>query len=597
MVASPNNSLEMDQGEFTARFCSRPQNYAWFLGAGASATAGLPTATNVLWDMKRRYYCQQENQDISREDLQSESVRSKIQSFMESKGFPELWADDEYTVCFEKIFGEDKERQRRYLHGILAEDKATLSVGNRVLGALMAAGYARMTFTTNFDPVVEKAFAEVSGKSLAAFHLEGSRAANQALNNEEFPIYCKLHGDFRYDSLKNLADDLAAQNRELSECFTNAASRFGVVVAGYSGRDRSVVDLFHRVLQNPNPFPHGLFWMVLKGSSPLPTVTELIEQTRKKGVAAHLVPIETFDAMLLRLWRNIADKPQYLDQQVRKVKIATVDIPLPQPGHGKPLVRLNALPVVSWPIRCLELSFRKPKNWDDLAKARTASNGQIVVTKGPSILCWGDKEIIRQSFGADLLSITERDLPQELAAPHNLYVKGFVEEMLCKALARGKALRARVSRQAVFLLVENAPCNQDELKSLSALVRPLSGEVPNVMTPVTDDHPVAEKVTWAEAARITIDFKNGKLWLLIEPDVWIEPARARRYAVDFLDKRRGGRFNKEFNALLDAWVHIILGTPERNAEIEVRGFNAGNGAENPAFKISSRTAFTKRHPG
>jgi hypothetical protein len=140
--------------------------------------------------MKRRYYCREENQDISRQDLQTESVRSKIQSFMESRGFPKLWADDEYTTYFEKIFGGDKELQRKYMHGILAEDRATLSVGNRVLCAMMAAAFCRAAFTTNFDSVIEKAYAEVSGKSLAAFHLEGARAANQALNNEEFPIYC-----------------------------------------------------------------------------------------------------------------------------------------------------------------------------------------------------------------------------------------------------------------------------------------------------------------------------------------------------------------------------------------------------------------------
>jgi hypothetical protein len=50
---------------------------------------------------------------------------------------------------------------------------------------------------------------EVSCQSLSAHHLEGSHTANKALNNEEFPIYCKLHGDFRYDSLKNLPGDLA----------------------------------------------------------------------------------------------------------------------------------------------------------------------------------------------------------------------------------------------------------------------------------------------------------------------------------------------------------------------------------------------------
>jgi hypothetical protein len=172
-----------------------------------------------------------------------------------------------------------------------------------------------------------------------------------------------------------------------------------------------------------------------------------------------------------------------------------------------------------------------------------------------------------------------------------------MEEVFCKALARGKALRARVSRQTVYIVADALNNRQEDLQSLSSLVGSLSGIVPGLMTPVTEEHPVPEKVTWAEAARVSIDFKDGKLWLLIEPDVWIGPPRARRFAVDFLDKRRGGRFNREFNDLLDAWVHVVLGTPERNAEVALMAFDDGTGAENPSFRISSRTAFARRHLG
>ncbi len=597
MAGTPDNDYQMDQGEFTARFCARPQNFAWFLGAGTSATAGLPTATNILWDMKRRYYCREENQDISHQDLQNEAVRAKIQGFMESRGFPALWADDEYTSCFEKIFGDDRERQRAYMKGVLAEDRATLSAGNRVLGAFMAADLCRAVFTANFDTVVEKAVAEVSGKSLAAFHLEGSHAANQALNNEEYPIYCKLHGDFRYDSLKNLAADLATQNAELGKCMVNAGNRFGFIVTGYSGRDQSVMDLFHSVLETANPFPHGLFWTGLKGSAPRPAVAQLLEKARVRCVAAHFVPIETFDALLLRLWRNTPGKPAEMDSRVRKSKSTSVHIPLPQPGRAQPLVRLNALPVLSQPPQCFELSFKHPKNWDDIKKARASSGGRLILTRGASVLCWGGREDIRKAFASDLVSIQDYDLPPDLGAPGNLHVKGFIEEGLCRALARGKPLRPHVARNAVYLAADTRDNRQAELQTLTALVGSIAGVVPGVMSPITEDHPAVEQVTWAEAARISVDFKDGHLWLLIEPDIWIGPRWARKAAVDFLDKRRGNRYNKEFNALMDVWVHIILGTAQLNAEVTLPVFDSGAGAENPQFRISSRTAFTRRHAG
>lgn len=112
----------MNQQELTQLFSLRPQNFAWFLGAGASRSSVLPTADDVVWYMKRRYYCSQENQDISRHDTQNPRIRNTIQAYMDSKGFPEKWSDEEYTTYFEKIFEDDRERQKKFITGILKED-------------------------------------------------------------------------------------------------------------------------------------------------------------------------------------------------------------------------------------------------------------------------------------------------------------------------------------------------------------------------------------------------------------------------------------------------------------------------------------------
>jgi hypothetical protein len=138
---------------------------------------------------------------------------------------------------------------------------------------------------------------------------------------------------------------------------------------------------------------------------------------------------------------------------------------------------------------------------------------------------------------------------------------------------------------------------ESDLAPLSNIVGKTSGIVAGLFASVTDDHPHAEKVTWSEAVRVSIDFKNGQLWLLLNPDVWIWPQRARKDAADFLDQRRGDRYNKTYNALLDAWIQIVLGTAERNAEITLSAFDAGTASENPSFKIASRTAFARRLAG
>lgn len=587
-------SLIKGQGQFASVLATRPQNFAWFLGAGTSRSAGLPTATDIIWDLKRRHYCREENQDISRQDIQSDAVRARIQAFMDAQGFPALWADDEYTSYFEKIFGEDKERQRRYMKAILSEDKISLTVGNRVLGALMASGMCRAVFTTNFDTIVEKAVAEVAGQSLSAFHIEGSGAANNALNNEEFPIYCKLHGDFRYNSIKNLRADLETQNRELSACLVNAANRFGFVVAGYSGRDESVMALFRRALESQNSFPHGLYWTGIKDTSVHPAVTALIEEAQGKGITAAYVEIETFDTLMLRLWRNIDGKSPDLDAQVKKAHLTEVTIPLPAQGSRMPLMRLNALPLLEAPEQCLSLSLDKPMEWDELRSVARQSHSTLVLTKSDSVWCWGTEESVREGFGKRLRDVSIRSVPADFRQRDSLHVKGFMEESLALALIRDRPLLARMRHGHGVLIVDSHAEDVGALDPLFRLVGKTSGNVPGLFTDPTPEHPEAEQVRWAESLRVSLDQKVGRLWLLIDPDIWIWPPRARESARDFLDNRRKDRRNDKYNVILDAWVQIIMGTDERNAEIIVRPFANGSDIENPVFRIASRTAFSKR---
>jgi hypothetical protein len=160
---------------------------------------------------------------------------------------------------FDLTFDEDYSRQQRYIHDQLASKKISLNIGHRVLAALLEMGLARVVFTTNFDEVIETAFSAVSDKCLTPFHLEGAYAALSALNAEQFPIYAKIHGDFRYQKIKNLTADLRDNDNEIQKCFLAAATRYGIVVAGYSGRDAKIREMLHLALEQNNPFPQGLF--------------------------------------------------------------------------------------------------------------------------------------------------------------------------------------------------------------------------------------------------------------------------------------------------------------------------------------------------
>lgn len=579
----------MDQSYLTGLITERPQNFAWFLGAGASRSAGLPTAADIIWEMKKQYFIQEEREKLTRQDLQIAAVKERIQAFMNSRGFPAEGDPAEYESYFQKIFGDNRERQRAYIARVMNEGNATLTVGNRVMGGLLGADIAKAVFTTNFDSIVEKGVAEVTGKSLAAFHLEGAPAALQAMNNNEFPIYVKLHGDFRYDSIKNLSEDLATQNKELGDCFKLAGTRFGFVVAGYSGRDASVMRLFKEALDGLNPFPHGLYWTGVKGAIIPHAVEELLEYAKAKGVSAHYVGVETYDTLMLRIWRGLR-VTDALDAKVRRTQAASVNIPLPPAGTRKPAIEFNALLITKLPRKCQKVVFDRDPDWTKLNEIRRSTNGALVLTKADGVLAWGSSKDVKK-FCPPHRGIDEYDLSARLSdLSNNLQVKGFLEEALCKALVRDKPLLTRNLGQRSFVFADALATDQGAFSDLNDIIGKPQGKIVGLFAPADEFHAEQEQVYWAEALQVSLDEKAGRFWLVINPDIWIWPARARRLATDFMSDRRKDRYNQKFDSLLKAWVPLILGDLNEGQLSILSPFDTGSEIENPSFEISAQRA-------
>jgi hypothetical protein len=585
----------MRQSELIQILSESASQFSWLLGAGTSQSAGLPTATDLLWDLKRRHYCKEENQDIASNDVENAAVREKIDAFMRAHGFPSFGDPDEYSKCFELIFGDDHERQRAYLRAILDEKRISLTQGHRVLAALVAMNKARSIFTTNFDSVVERALATVTGRDIAPFHLEGSAAALAALNNEEFPIYVKLHGDFRYQSLKNLAADLATQNAELGKCAVGCWNRFGLIAVGYSGRDNSVMDLLHSALAGSNPFPHGLYWTTLKGRAPIKAVTDLIAAAKAKALKADVIEIETFDSMMSRLWRQLPNRPPELAEAVGRVTDLAVNLALPPAGTKAPILRTNALPLEALPDQCWLLQFESDKDWEALRTGERRSKGAILVTKETEIWAWGREEEIYKAFEDDRPKISTAKFGDRVGdLGSNLFLKGFLEQGLSYALKRGKPLVHRASRSGSTLIVERQKQKSPVLNKLSEAVGggPVFGQVNGLMTTPSEEHPEPVSVWWAESVGVDLQQIGGRSWVVLRPDVYIWPRWARQDATKFLDKRLR-RYNGQADRILSAWIELLMpGTP-RHIDHELLAFDGVLGPGNPRFVVNDRTAFTK----
>jgi NAD-dependent SIR2 family protein deacetylase len=174
--------------EFLRVFPLRAANLMWFLGAGASAAAGIPTAGNLIWDFKSRLYAAAERVPTRLLDISNPTVRSRIQQYFASQSdYPPENSPEEYAVLFERAFPDDADRRRIIDQAIR---QGSPSFGHHVLAALMEMDKVRAVWSTNFDRLVEDAASSAYGttSALTTVAIDNSLTALDALNEGRWPI-------------------------------------------------------------------------------------------------------------------------------------------------------------------------------------------------------------------------------------------------------------------------------------------------------------------------------------------------------------------------------------------------------------------------
>jgi hypothetical protein len=577
-------------------FCSEPEfiqhltpllpGLLWFLGAGASRTAGMPTADDIIWDLKRRYYCLHENQDVQAHNINNKVVREKLQSYMDSKDFPAAGATDEYSFYFSLTFGDNLAEQQRYIADALHPDKISVNIGHRILAAMLSCGLARVVFSSNFDEVIETAYTFVAAKPLTAFHLEGSYAALDALNAERYPLYAKVHGDFRFRSIKNLPADLRSNDAEIQKCFLAASTRFGAIVSGYSGRDVNIMQMFRTALDQANAFPRGLFWTTPSAIYISPFVEELIRLARGKGIDAYLVESGTFDTMLTRLWRQQSLRPPELETKIYTAQASPVAIPLPAAGKRYPVIRTNGLPIDELPKRCGRAVTETPLTFQVLNEQRLAKQPNLVATFTGQILFWGGIDEVSRLLSEQRLTdheVHEFEDPT-ISISSSGAIKSFFEEGLVQSLCNGKPVVIRRKDRTWFAVT-------DHRESQNSLLTPLKQALGDGDRPLNGTVPKLADTFWAECVSLRLEERNNAIWLMMRPDIWISPLVNRELAKTFLREKKLRRWNATAYRLLDAWIGLLVGSVGEGDQVQVSCFQ--NTKFPVSFTLNTRSGYSR----
>jgi NAD-dependent SIR2 family protein deacetylase len=277
------NQISVDQ--FLRSIALRPGRLGWFLGAGASASSGIPTAWDMIWDFKQQLFVSQRKVPFQEvKDLTQAANRKRIQEHIASSpNMPPLDSPEEYAKLFEAAYPSPTDR-REYIDRQIK--LGSPSKGHIALAILQRCGFTKRVWTTNFDTVVEDAFTKMghSTADLIVADIDRANVAQQAISNDRWPLYVKLHGDFRSEALKNTMSELSEQDATLRRLLYEHCCSHGLIIAGYSGRDNSIMDIFEQALTHDKPFPNGLFWLQRKNAELLPRVSSFLASAELKGV-------------------------------------------------------------------------------------------------------------------------------------------------------------------------------------------------------------------------------------------------------------------------------------------------------------------------
>ncbi|MBR1172680.1 SIR2 family protein [Bradyrhizobium sp. KB893862 SZCCT0404] len=564
--------------DFARRFSQRGGNLMWLLGAGASAAAGIPTAWDMIWEFKQQLYISQRRVSPKMvADLANPAVRRELQSFIDGVGnLPPPGAPDEYAALFEAVYPSEADR-RTYIASKVSGAKP--SYGHIALATMMRGGRARLTWTTNFDPLIADGCAKVYGGTgqLTTVAIETGSIGRQVIDEGRWPVEVKLHGDFRSRRLKNTGDELREQDAKLRALLIESCCRWGLIVAGYSGRDDSIMDTLEAALDRDTPFPAGLFWLHRGEDPPLLRVQRLLAAAARKGVDGGLVPIENFDEVLRDLVRLAEDlDTKALDELASERRIWS-PAPRPTGKRGFPVVRLNALEMVETPTVCRRVVCRIG-GVAEVRSAIEATDLPVLATRSRAgVLAFGSDADVRAVLSAydiesfDLHAIEVRRLRYESQE------RGLLREALTNALTRTHEMIADRRRSSDLL----TPSSIDDAKwaSLKTLTGSLGGTVPK--------HP---ELSWREGVGIRLDWADERLWLLLEPRTVFEGITQgnRTAATDFARERTVRRYNPVLNALLSFWS-TLFACPDR--DILALGISAGVDA---AFRLGDTTAYSGR---
>ena len=431
---------------------------AVFLGAGASVSSGISSAQDCINEWKREIFLTN-NPHLSDQfrELTVPSVLDRIQKWLDQQGgYPVQNDSSEYGFYIERCYPIARNRREFFQAKI---DRAVPGAGYELLALLAGKRRVDSVWTTNFDNLTARA-ATAANVPVYEVGLDSIKRLTEAATRNGV-LTVALHGDYRYDALRNTTEELRAADETMRAQLVRHVRDLPLLVVGYSGRDASVMESLRQAYETPGP--GALYWCGYSDAPSRP-VEALIRVARKSGRTAYYIPAQGFDDLFWRI--SVQTLPPDDQQRVRELSPASKsDAPRkafaipswPQTGF----IKSNAFPL-QCPTELYEIELTAwPENHGAWKYLRELSEGKSIVMaplKG-KVLALGTVDGLKSAFGPRFKSIVRTPISQQELG----YDDGVVVELLRRALLTSVAERAQLASDGRSMLWRKEPLDRQRI--------------------------------------------------------------------------------------------------------------------------------------
>lgn len=478
-------TLQID--EFVRTFeNSKNLPFNFFLGAGSSISSGIPSASTLVWEWKRKIFLSNNpGMEEQFRELSLQSVKHNLQKWFEIKGdYPVINSPEEYSFYIEKCYPLEKDRRIFFEEYIRS---ASPYLGYKLLCLFAKADLIRSVWTTNFDGLVTKAAANFP---IIPYEVGIDSQNRLPVQPQKSQLLCvSLHGDYRYDSLKNTNQELQKQETQLVENFISQITNNPFIVCGYSGRDKSIMDAFKNAYSSSGS--GSLYWCGYGDNIP-ECVKTLLDYSNDNGHNAFFIPIQGFDELMERLALfsltndDLHKAKLLISENQKETRVSPFIITNNQIGG---IIKSNAFEI-NCPSDIYEVTTNKwPdfKIWqwlDELSK-----NGKVcAVPFKEKFLCIGQIEEIKlalQEFGIKQIQripICNEDLDLD-----NGVIVSLLKKALTISIAKSKNLstdsRSEIWEKNEFKMVQEDIYNCSVYESVILFLRKLGNQQYLILKP------------------------------------------------------------------------------------------------------------------